>query len=111
MSTKESTTEYILGQLASVPRISARKMFGEYALYMGKKVVGLICNDKLFIKITDEGKKFVAEHYTEGHAYKGAKVSMCIDEDLIEDPRWLTQLVVITERSLPEPKPKKKKRD
>ncbi len=30
--------------------VSARKMFGEYALYLDGKVVGLICDDRLFLK-------------------------------------------------------------
>lgn len=109
MATKESTVEYITDQLVDVPDIATRKMFGEYALYCGKKVVALICDDTLFVKITDEGRNFVGKNYTEGFAYKGAKASMKIDEDLLEDREWLSRLILITEENLPEPKPKKKK--
>jgi DNA transformation protein len=59
MSTQASTIEYILDQLSSVPGVRARKMFGEYALYCGDKVVALVCDDTLFVKITEEGKEFV----------------------------------------------------
>lgn len=110
MATSSATIEYILDQLSAVPDVHARKMFGEYALYSGKKVVALVCDDTLFVKITDKGKAFVGSHYTEGFAYPGAKASMQIDPDLLEDREWISELITITEESLPMPKPKAKKK-
>jgi DNA transformation protein and related proteins len=107
MSTSQSTVDYILDQLQKAGTVSARKMFGEYALYSDSKVVGLICDDSLYIKITIPGKKFVGKYYQEGYAYPGAKVSMLIDGDRIEDSEWLCELIRITAESLPRPKPKK----
>jgi TfoX/Sxy family transcriptional regulator of competence genes len=109
MSTTQSTVDYILDQLASVEDVAVRKMFGEYALYCDGKVVGLVCDDTLFVKITEEGKNFVGTYYTEGHAYKGAKVSMVIDEDRIDDREWLAELIRITAEQLPLPKKRSKK--
>jgi TfoX/Sxy family transcriptional regulator of competence genes len=106
MATKQSTIDFILGQLGSLGRVSARKMFGEYALYCDGKVVGLICGDILYIKITAQGKSFVGKYYQEGNAYKGAKPSMTVDEDRIEDREWLSELVRITAKNLPLPKPR-----
>lgn len=110
MSTKQSTMDYILDQLSSIRNVAARKMFGEYALYCEGKVVGLVCDDTLFIKITEQGKDFVGEFYQEGFAYLGAKASMLIDEERIEDRDWLAELVNITFENLPLPKPKKPKK-
>lgn len=107
MSTSQSTMDYILDQLSPLRDVSARKMFGEYALYYEGKVVGLVCDNKLYIKITEPGKEFVDEFYQEGFAYPGAKVSMFIDEERIEDSGWLSELVRITAESLPIPKKKK----
>jgi TfoX/Sxy family transcriptional regulator of competence genes len=101
--------DYILDQLSGVRDVSARKMFGEYAIYCGRKVVALVCDDTLFVKITDAGKNFVGEQYAEGEAYPGAKPSMLIDGDLIEDREWLAELVEITAAHLPAPKPKKQR--
>jgi TfoX/Sxy family transcriptional regulator of competence genes len=84
-------------------------MFGEYALYCDNKVVGLVCDDTLYIKITEVGKEFVGTKYQEGYAYPSAKVSMRIDGDLIEDRGWLSQLITITYENLPLPKAKKLK--
>jgi len=109
MATKQGMVDYIVDQLVSLNNISTRKMFGEYALYHEGKVVGLICNSTLYIKITEEGKKFVDKYYKEGYPYKGAKVSMQIDEDQIDDHKWLSELVAITSKNLPLPKPKKSK--
>ncbi len=108
MPTKQSTVDYILDQIVDLPAIETKKMFGEYALYASGKVVGLICDDTLFIKITDAGKRFVGEDYKEGFAYPGAKTSMEIHGDLLENHEWLSELVAITEKNLPAPKPKKK---
>ncbi len=113
MSTSQSTVDYILDQTRHAGSVSARKMFGEYGMYCNGKLVALICDDTLFIKITPEGKAYVGEHYLEGAPYQGAKPSMQIDADLIEDQDWISELVSITEKALPMPKPKppKKKRN
>jgi TfoX/Sxy family transcriptional regulator of competence genes len=109
MATKQSTADFILDQAVRAGHMSARKMFGNYALYCDGKVVGLICNEALFIKITESGKKFVGDYYQEGYAYEGAKISMAIDEESIEDKEWLSELIRITADSLPAPKLKNKK--
>ena len=101
--------EYIEEQLLDVPGVRSRKMFGEYALYVEDKVVALVCDDTLFVKITEPGKAFVGDRYEEGIAYPGAKPSMLIDEDMIEDREWLGELIRITDSAIPAPKPKRKK--
>lgn len=109
MATKQSTIDYIEDQLSEVAGIHSRKMFGEYALYCGDKVVALVCDGKLFVKITEPGREYVGDAYEEGIPYPGAKPYMYIDEDLIDDREWLSELVRVTEAALPLPKPKKKK--
>ncbi len=108
LKTRQATIDFILDQLISVQNVRTRKMFGEYALYCNDKVVGLVCRDTLFIKITNQGKKFADGHYKEGHAYKGAKASMLINGDQIEDCEWLSELVRITADNLKASKTKNK---
>ena len=110
MATSQATVDYILDQLVNVPLISARKMFGEYALYVGSKVVALVCDDILFVKRTEPGLLFVGDLYSEGFAYNGAKASMVIEEALIENRAWLSELVTITAEFLPLPKKKSLKK-
>ncbi len=111
MATKQSTIEFIQDQLASLKDISARKMFGEYALYYQGKVVALVCDDTLFVKMTDEGKQFIGENYEEGCAYKGAKASLKINVEQMENREWLSQLIQITAEHVQIPKRKTAKND
>jgi TfoX/Sxy family transcriptional regulator of competence genes len=106
MATSQGTIDFILDQASAAGVMSARKMFGEYALYCNGKVVGLVCDDTLYIKITEQGKQFVGSQYREGYAYKGAKASMVIDGDLMEDYEWLGELIRITADSIPAQKKK-----
>jgi TfoX/Sxy family transcriptional regulator of competence genes len=101
--------DYVVGQLAADCDVSSKKMFGEYGLYSGAKFFGAVCDDQLFIKITDGGRAFIGDDAVEGQMYEGAKPSFLIGDE-IEDVEWLSELVRITARELPEPKPKKKRR-
>ena len=67
-----------------------------------------MCDDKLFIKPTETGRAFIG-NVVEAPPYPGAKPSLLID-DKLEDHEWLSELVRITLKELPPPKPKKKKK-
>lgn len=110
MATTQETIDYILDQMSGGEPVSARKMFGEYALYCNGRVIALVCDNTLFMKITEPGKAFVGNEYKEGIAYPGAKPSMQFFEDSLEDREWLTELVRITTLNVPLPKPKKLKK-
>lgn len=107
MATSQSTIDYILDQLRSLDGVRAQKMFGEYALYLGDKVVALVCDDQLFVKITKAGRAFVDRSYQEGFPYPGAKPAMLIGADELEDSDRLSELIRITAEELPLPKPKR----
>ena len=109
MATQQETIDFLLDQTAGAGEMSARKMFGEYALYCDNKVVALVCDDQLFVKITELGKEFAGDGYQEGFAYPGAKPSMHISEEMFDDHKWLAKLVRMTADALPVPKPKKPK--
>lgn len=100
--------QYIVDQIDDARNIRFRKMFGEYALYSNDKVVGLICDNQLFIKPTVAGRSFIGD-VVEAPPYPGAKNSFLISDE-IDDSEWLTELVRLTEAELPKPKPRKKKR-
>jgi TfoX/Sxy family transcriptional regulator of competence genes len=109
MATSKSTMDFITDQLRAVPDVSVRKMFGEYALYCGEKVVALVCDDQLFVKLTAPGKALVGSRYAEGTAYPGAKPSILVSADDLEDDERLAELIRATAAALPPPKPKKPK--
>ena len=97
--------KFIVDQMEGSGTIRYRKMFGEYAIYCNEKVVALVCNDQLFVKITPAGRAFI-DNVVEAPAYPGAKPSFLI-EDQLEDKEWLSELIALTEKELPEPKKKK----
>lgn len=97
---------FVVDQIRHAGPIRYRKMFGEYAIYCREKVVALICDDQLFVKPTKAGRAFIG-NVIEAPAYPGARPSFLI-EDQLEDGEWLSELIALTERELPDPKPKKK---
>lgn len=107
MASDQKFVDYVVDQIKHSEEITAKKMFGEYALYAGEKIFALICDNKLFIKPTQAGREFIGE-VVEAPPYPGAKPSFLI-EDKVEDREWLSKLVGISVKELPLPKPKKKK--
>lgn len=107
MASDQTFVDFIVDQIENAGEITAKKMFGEYALYSGEKLFALICDDKLFIKPTQAGRAFIGD-VVEAPPYPGAKPSFLIEEK-VEDRGWLSELVRISVAELPVPKPKKKK--
>ena len=107
MASDLSFVEYVVGQIAEDCDVTYRKMFGEYGLYSGATFFGLVCDNRFLIKPTDEGRQYIGD-VVEAPAYPGAKPSLLIG-DGIEDSEWVSELVRITVRALPAPKPKKGK--
>ena len=106
MATSKSTIDYLLDQLSSLPDIRSRRMFGEYALYCDEKVVALVCDSQLFVKMTPAGRELVGPLYEEGEAYPGARPSMLIGAEFIDNSDRLCALIRATADALPAPKPK-----
>jgi TfoX/Sxy family transcriptional regulator of competence genes len=107
MSTRQETADFLLEQLHPL-QVTARKMFGEYALYCQGKVVAFVCDDQLFLKPTHAGRTFLKK-VEEKPAYPGSKMYFWISGDLWDDAEWLCQLIDLTQKEVPFPRPKKKK--
>ena len=108
MASDENFVAFVADQITGAGQITYRKMFGEYGIFCDGKIFGLICDNKLFIKPTEGGRAFIQD-VVEAPPYPGAKPSFLI-EDKVEDREWLSELVRISVRELPEPKKKKKKK-
>jgi TfoX/Sxy family transcriptional regulator of competence genes len=107
MASEQKFVDFVLGQMGDSEHITYKKMFGEYGLYFNNKLFALVCDDKLYIKPTQAGRDYIKD-VVEAPPYVGAKPSFLIEEQL-DDHVWLRQLVIITVKELPEPKPKLKK--
>jgi TfoX/Sxy family transcriptional regulator of competence genes len=90
-----------------VPDLSHRKMFGEYAIYVGDRVVALVADDQFFVKKTDAGRALLSSP-TEAPPYPGASPHLLIGGEL-DDRELMTTLINTTVSALPPAKPKKKK--
>lgn len=108
MATDPRTVASLLDQLAGAGDVSARKMFGEYAVYRDGKMVGSVCDDQLFVKPTVAGRAYIGAA-VEAPPYAGAKPHFLIDGALWDDGAWLSRLIVLTADALPAPKPKQPK--
>lgn len=81
-------------------------MFGEFGVFCADTFVGVICDDTLYLKITNAGRNLVPDA-DEGPPYDGAKPYLVISDDVIEDAGRLSEVVGRTASELPAPKPKK----
>jgi DNA transformation protein and related proteins len=79
MATQKETIDFILAKLRDPKRFSARAMFGEYALYADGKVVGLVCDDTLYVKIVPASKD-LEKICEKGNPYPGAKSQYVVEE-------------------------------
>ena len=102
MSSNPTTIAYIVDQLASLsPHIRSRKMFGEYAHYYHDRVIALVCDDTLFVKLTNQGKSLLGSDYREGIPYPGAKPHIKVEEEVLNNRELLCQLITTTYQNLP----------
>lgn len=76
-------------------------MFGEFGLYVGVKLVGLICRDRLYLKLVQPTDGMPYDH---APPYPGARPHLLVPENLLEDRDALTDLVRAIHDALPQPK-------
>ena len=94
MSTRKDFVDYLLDQISD-ESARVRAMFGEYALYYEDVVVGLVCDNTVFIKITPGTKRILGEDAPTGPAYPGAKPSFILSEEYLEKREELQSLIRI----------------
>jgi len=105
MSTHKETIEFILEKLDN-EKFTTRAMFGEYALYADGKVVALVCDDQLYVKIMPESHELesVCE---KAEAYPGSKPYYLVEESDITKLTHLPRILLDISKALPAKKAKK----
>jgi len=103
MATQKQTVEFLLEKLRQPKRFSARAMFGEYAIYADGKVVALICDDRLYVKILAASKELEAL-CEKGEPCPGAKPHYLVDEGQLSTLHMLPKMLCDIAESLPEEK-------
>lgn len=100
MASNPDFVQYVADQCAAAGDIMTRKMFGDYGIYCNGKIFGLICDDKLYIKPTEAGRKLLRTVELRP-PYPGAKDYFYISD--VDDHEWLSALVTATCKELPVP--------
>jgi TfoX/Sxy family transcriptional regulator of competence genes len=108
MASDKDFVNFVVEQCEEAGTITYRKMFGEYAVYCNGILVALVCDNQVFVKPTEAGRRFIGE-VVEAPPYPGAKNSFLI-EDKFEDREWFSELIATTEKELLK-NPKIKKRN
>lgn len=109
MATQQRTVDYLLEQAGRAGAVTTKPMFGEYGVYVDGKMIGSVCDDRLYVKPTAPGRAH-AEPVSEAPPYPGAKPHLLIEADRWDDADWLGTLLTITAAELPAPRPRKPKR-
>lgn len=104
MATDATFIAYICEQANMPRRLTSKKMFGEYALYVDGKVIAFVCDNQLFLKPLDAVRSLLVT-VTELPAYPGSKLYFRISDEL-DDRDALRRLFNVTADALPVPKPK-----
>lgn len=108
MSTDQAFVDYVTEQVGLGERLTYKKMFGEYAVYLDGKVVGFACDNSLFVK-PSAAATALAPDLPQRPPYPGAKNYPVADE-LLDDADALRRLIVETAALMPLPKPKAPRR-
>ena len=94
---------FVCEQLRGAGEISSRRMFGEAAVYLEDKVVGLVCDNQLFVKATEPGRAKIGVP-VEAPPFPGANNWFLLAD--LDDPEFLADLIRTTADALPVPKVK-----
>jgi DNA transformation protein len=109
MATQQETVDFILVRLRDPQRFSVRKMFGEYALYCEGKVVGLVCDDRLYVKIVSASRQ-LEPLCEKGEPYPGARPYYLVEEGQLGTVADLPSILAAIAASLPKKKAGKQNR-
>jgi TfoX/Sxy family transcriptional regulator of competence genes len=104
MPTKKDFAEYVLDQIDD-EKARVRAMFGEFALYYDDKVVALICDSTVFVKITPASMEILTDN-EKGPAYPGAKESFILSEEELENREFIRDLLERVAQDVPAKKKK-----
>ena len=105
MAISNDFVQFIADQCSGAGEIVVKKMFGDYGIYCNGKIFGLICDDRFFLKPTEEARPLLRTVELRP-PYDGAKDYFYITD--VDDRDYLSALVSVTCKALPEPKKRKK---
>lgn len=107
MASSQSIVDCIVEQMSRGHDTRAKKkMFEDYGLYCNDISIGVVCDDHLFLRITNKGKALLPDA-EEVPLSSGAKPHVLGAGDVLEYLDRLTDIAARTAAALP-PKPKRR---
>ncbi len=94
MSVSDNYRTYIVDQLAAVPSVSTRRMFGGIGVYSGELFFALIDDDVLFFKVDDSNREDYVSRKMKAFMPFPGQPSLGyfqVPEDVIEEAEELTR--------------------
>ena len=107
MATDKTFRDFVLDQLEHAGEITAKSMFGEYSLYSVRKLFAMLADNRLSRSNRPNQAERLSKMWLEAEPYPGAKPCFLIEN--FDNREWLGELVRITVKELPIPKPKTKR--
>lgn len=105
MASDTDFIDYVIEQIGLGARLTRKRMFGEYALYLDDKVFAFVCDNSVLLKPTAAVAR-MAPDLPQRPPYPGAKAYPVADE-LLDDGDRLRAIIVRSAALLPEPKVRK----
>ena len=102
MATSKEYIDFVLENIGDFESARARKMFGEYMIYINDKPVLLVCDNTVFVKELPELLPLM-ENAECGFPYDGSKEHYVLD---IENAELAFDVIKILEETTPVPKKK-----
>ena len=93
MATSKDFVVYLQDCLRHVRSLRFKSMFGEYAMYAEDTVVALVCDQTVFIKVSEGTNALLAERVKLGLPFPGAKPAYMLTEGELEDDDLMTQVI------------------
>ncbi len=104
MATGSNTLTFFVDQLNGIAlgTVTAKKMFGEYGLYLDGLMFALACDDRLFLKTKTMPDDLVAHFFgNRTPAYSGATGTSELAVEVLEDREKLRLVLQATLANLP----------
>lgn len=93
MACNPDFVQYIIDQCSGAGQIDVKKMMGDYCIYCDGILFGLICDNNLYVKVT-EPARIVLKDVVLRPPYDGARDYFYISD--VDDREYLTKLIKIT---------------
>jgi TfoX/Sxy family transcriptional regulator of competence genes len=106
MGSDFSFVEYVIEQIDGVGVVTAKKMFGEYCVYVNDLPIIWVCDNTVFVKKLDIVGELLSEIKV-GYPYPGAKEFYILDVDNADEMKSIA-LALVKVTPMPKKKAKKK---